>query len=165
MSVFTAVRRRQRLPSGRVMSVEVILHPGAVVILPIASAGEVLLLRQYRPSVRRWLWELPAGTLERGETPLACAKREIIEETGFAAQSWRKLASFFSAPGFCTEKLVLYAARNLRPATGELDADENLRVVRLTRRRVEALIRSGRIVDAKTLVGLLLWLGGGVPAN
>lgn len=157
--VVRLVERDFVLPNGRKTTFGVVEHPGAVAVVPVFGNGDVLLLKQFRPTIGRELWEIPAGTLEPGESPLATAKREIVEETGFAAKRWSKLGAFYSAPGFCTELLHVYAARGLSPATAELDADEILKPVRMSMKKALGLIETGAIRDAKSIAGLLLHHG------
>ena len=154
--IIRLVRRRMVLPNGRRTRFDIVEHPGAVAIVPLFANGDVMLLRQYRPSIREELYEIPAGTLEPGETPLATARREIVEETGYRARRWRKLGMFYTAPGFCTEKMHLYVARDLSPASAEADPDEILRPVRMPLRKAAAMARRGKIRDAKSIAGLLI---------
>jgi ADP-ribose pyrophosphatase len=156
--VFTLARERWRGPGGREFTRETIRHPGAVLIVPFLDAATVLAIRQFRAAARRWLLEFPAGTLERGETPLACARREVVEEVGHRARSWRRLGGVYTAPGFCTEYIHLYAASRLVPQAGVLDADEHIEVVPLALQRLQRLARSGEVEDAKTLAALALLL-------
>lgn len=153
--VLRLVLRDVKLPNGRRTTIHVVEHPGAVAILPVFDNGDVLLIRQFRPSIGTELFEIPAGTLEPGERPLATARREIVEETGFRARSWRKLAAFYTAPGFCTELMHLYVARGLRPAQAQGDPDEMIRTARMSLPRALELARRGCVRDAKSLVGLL----------
>lgn len=148
---------RVRLASGGESVREVVRHGGAVLLVPITAAGTVLLVRQHRYPTGEVLLEVPAGTLERGEDPVACAHRELDEETGFSADELIPLGEFFSAPGFCDELLYCYAARGLRPGHGlEGDHDEKLEVVELSAADALAAIESGAIRDCKTLASLLL---------
>lgn len=149
-------RLRVRLPDGSTASREVVRHPGSVALLAL-SEGRVVLVHQHRAAIGRSLWEVPAGTREPGEDALACARRELIEETGQRAETLVELARFFTAPGFCDEAMILYLARGLRPARAERPADEFLEVGRFTREETERLIDAGKIADAKTLLALALW--------
>ncbi|HWO72166.1 MAG TPA: NUDIX hydrolase [Dehalococcoidia bacterium] len=144
--------------SGLNVRREVVDHPGAVVMLPIDAEGRILWVRQYRYAAGQELLELPAGTLERGEDPEACARRELAEETGFAARHWRHLGGFFSAPGFCTEYLHVYLATDLHPEAADGDDDEDITLEALTLEESLARIDAGGIVDAKSLAALLLYL-------
>ena len=154
--IIRLVHRRMVLPNGRRTRFEIVEHPGAVAIVPLFANGDVMLLRQFRPAIQRELYEIPAGTLEPGETPLATARREIVEETGYRARRWRKLGTFYTAPGFCTEKMHLYVARDLSPAEAEADADEILRPVRMPLKKAVEMARRGKIKDAKSIAGLML---------
>jgi ADP-ribose diphosphatase len=146
-------------PGGVRVKREVVCHPGSVVMLPCMSDGRVLLVRQYRHAARQALWELPAGTLEPGENPRHAAQRELAEETGFRAGSLKHLCDFFPSPGILSEKMHLYEARGLTPSRGNPDPDERIRVRRCTRGELRKMISTGKILDAKTLVGLLWLLG------
>ena len=145
---------------------EVVGHPGAVAILAIDGDDQVLFVRQFRVAVGEALLEVPAGTLDVAadgstEDPQIAAPRELEEETGMRAGSWRLLASFFTAPGFASELMHLYLATDLRPADGDRlgpDADEHLELERMPWRDAVAAAEAGEFRDAKTLVALL-WLG------
>lgn len=130
---------------------ETIEHPGAVVILPVREDGTILFVEQYRHSVRRTMLELPAGTIEKGESPAVCAQRELQEEIGMAARDLRSLGTLLPAPGFCSEEQHVFFAKGLYPSKATPDDDEFITVVPLSRGEVEAAIRSGRLVDAKSL--------------
>jgi ADP-ribose pyrophosphatase len=153
------VARDLVLPNGRRTKFHIVLHPGAVAILPVHDNGDVVLLKQFRPSIGMEIYEIPAGTIERGEGPLATAKREIVEETGFKARRWDKIADFYTAPGFCDERMHVYVARDLTPAKADGDDDEILRPVRMTIDTALKLIRTRRIRDAKSIAGLMLYHG------
>jgi ADP-ribose pyrophosphatase len=151
------VSRDLRLPNGRRATFNIVEHPGAVAIVPVFENGDVVLLRQFRPSIGEELYEIPAGTIEKGERPLATAKREIIEETGYRARKWRKILEFYTAPGFCTELMHAYVAGGLRPASAPGDADEIIRTVRMSLEAALGLIRKNRIRDAKSIASLLMY--------
>ena len=143
---------------------EVVLHPGAVAMIPLLPDGRLLLVRQYRHAAGEMCLELPAGTLDRRpdgtvEPPEEAAPRELEEETGYRAGHWRKLAAFFTAPGFASEEMHLYLADELTPVDGYAGPapDERLELEVIPWREALALAESGGIRDAKTLVGLL-WL-------
>lgn len=142
------------LPSGRHTQREIVEHRGAVAVVPLIDRGEVLLVRQYRGAVGRELLEIPAGTVEPGETLDACLQRELAEEVGMQAGRLQHLATFYPSPGFLTESVHVYLASELTPR--QLAAEEeDLTVVRLS--LAEARARVGReIVDAKSMIGLLL---------
>jgi ADP-ribose pyrophosphatase len=154
--IFSLKTKHVVLPNGRRTLLNIVEHPGAVAIVPIFENGDVLLIRQLRVAAGGELYEIPAGTLEKGEAPVETARREIVEETGFRARSMRKLAEFFTAPGFCTEKMHLFVAKGLSAAHAEKDDDEIIRPLRLPYAKALRLVRTGRIRDAKSIVGLLL---------
>src|SRR5205807_3049111 len=114
-------------------------------ILPFDRTGKLLLIEQFRPAVGEWLLEAPAGTLERGEDPLPCAKRELIEETGFQATRWTKLGFVYTAPGFCSEKIFLYKAWDLTPKFAQADDDEVIELRKMTLSAALKAVRTGRI--------------------
>ena len=144
------------LEGGRRTIREVVEHPGAVAIL--AWDGDRLaMVRQWRHATGRALLEIPAGTLERGEAPLATARRELAEEAGLAAAAWVEGPSFFTAPGFCTELMHLYLATDLTDAFAAADDDEDLEPSRLTLPAALAAIDDGTVADAKTIAAIL-WL-------
>ena len=144
--------------SGLNVRREVVGHPGAIVVLPVDAEGRVLWVKQYRYAAGRELLELPAGTLEKDETPEATARRELAEETGFAAATWRALGGFFSAPGVCSEYLDCFLATNLHEEHADGDEDEDIEVVPLSLDESLALIDAGEVEDAKSLSGMLLYL-------
>lgn len=146
-------------PAGRATRV-VVDHPGAVAVLPLLDDGRAVLIRQFRYAIGRYLVEVPAGMLEAGEDPEAAARRELAEETGFRARRLRRLAAVYPTPGFCNERLVLFVADGLQPGRRSPEADEHLEPLVVTREEAGALVASGAIVDAKTLLALLWWLRG-----
>jgi ADP-ribose diphosphatase len=137
---------------------DVVKHPGAVVMLAVDADERILWIRQHRWAAGRELLELPAGTLEANEEPAACAKRELAEETGFAASQWQALGGFYSAPGFCDEYLHAFAASGLTPEHAEGDEDEDITLEPLTMDETLAHLDAGDIVDAKSLATLMLYL-------
>jgi ADP-ribose pyrophosphatase len=158
--IIRLVARDLVLPNGRKTRFHIVEHPGAVAIVPVHANGDVVLLKQFRPSIGEEIYEIPAGTIEKGEAPLATAKREIIEETGFRAKRWSKIAEFYTAPGFCTERMFVYVAKGLSPAQLPGDADEIIKPVRLSIDAAMKLIRTQKIRDAKTIAGLMIYHGG-----
>jgi len=135
---------------------EIVEHPGAVAIVAIDREGMLTLVRQRREAVRKVLLELPAGTLEEGESPLDCARRELEEETGLTGGSWREREVFYTTPGFCREQMHLFFAEDLDAGPAQPEADEQLDLVRWSTTEIESRLRE--IEDAKTLVGLLTFL-------
>jgi len=137
---------------------EIVEHPGAVAIVAVDSDGFVTLVRQLREPARQRLLELPAGTAEAGEEPLATARRELAEECGLRGGEWRELASFWTTPGFCRERMTLFAAEGVERGEASPAEDEELELVRWP--LAEVRDRLGEIEDAKSLAGLLLYLQG-----
>lgn len=143
------------LPNQKTVQKTVIRHPGAVAMVPLADDGDVVLVEQYRFAVAQNMLEIPAGTLEPGEDPIACAERELQEEAGFFPGDLTHLGEIFVAPGITDERIQLYLARNLRPSSLPPDADELIRVVRMPFSEAIIQIHGGQIRDAKTIIGLL----------
>jgi ADP-ribose pyrophosphatase len=144
------------LPSGRTATREIVEHPGAVGILPW-DGERLALVRQWRHATGAIMLEIPAGTLEPGEAPRATAERELGEECGLAADRWEDGPSFFTAPGFCTERLTLFLATGLREARVDAPEDEELELSWLPLADAVAAVEDGRIIDAKSVAGVL-WL-------
>lgn len=149
---------RVRMANGHEVTREVVEHSGAVTIVAVDAAGRVLLVSQHRYPTGRALLELPAGTLEPGEDPLACAVRELEEETGFRAGRIERLGGFFVAPGYCTEYIHVYLATNLEPGTPGGDEDEDIEVRPMPLEEVLGFADTGELEDAKSLASLLLYL-------
>lgn len=149
-----------RLPSGRIVTREVVEHPGAVAVVGITAERLILLLRQSHHPIGKTLLGLPAGTLEPGETAEACARRELEEETGYRAGRLTLLASFFTSPGYTNERLIVFRADYCVPAGRDLDPDELIALAPTPLSEVPRLLAPGpeQIQDAKTLIGLLLLL-------
>jgi ADP-ribose pyrophosphatase len=149
-------------PNGHKHSRDVIRHNGSVVMLAVdestnAADPEIILERQYRHAAGQFLLELPAGSREPNETPLAAAKRELIEETGFRARRWTVLLRYFASPGFLGEWMQIYLARDLRPGTATPELDEQIEIVRMPLSQAMKLIAEGKIHDGKTIIGLSLY--------
>ncbi|MCK6263450.1 NUDIX hydrolase [Vibrio sp. ZSDE26] len=143
------------LPNGQNISHTTISHPGAAVILPISSNGELVLINQFRPSLKKWLLELPAGTIEADEQPLQCAQRELEEETGYSAKEWIALGQVTPLAGFCDEIQHLYVAKNLEKTSRfDCDLDEVIEVVTMPIEQVNQFIINDTITDAKTIACL-----------
>ncbi len=142
------------LPDGRKATREIVLHPGAVAILPILSDGKVLLVRQHRSAIGRSLWEIPAGKLDQeGESPLDCAKRELREETGYEAADWEEVFGFYTSPGFTNERIVLFRAMGLTRVTDPLPGEISVQK-KFALDEIVDMILSGEIEDAKTILAL-----------
>ena len=154
--VFEVHDEQWRMPDGKKMQRHTIRHPGAVAIVALDTDGRAALVRQFRPATGKYLLEIPAGTLEKGEAPLACAKRELIEEIGFSAKKWKKIGSIYTAPGFCSEIIHLYQAWELSPAHAEQDEDEDISPPAfMTPDELRKALAAGKICDGKTMSGLL----------
>ena len=126
-------------------------------ILPILADGRIVLIRQFRHAVGRFIYEIPAGTTEPGEPLLRCAKRELGEETGYSASRWRRICRFYPAPGISTERMELYVARGLKPLAEKtaMDQDEQITLHIVSAKEALRLAQTNRIVDAKSLIGIL----------
>ncbi|HEY48040.1 MAG: hypothetical protein AMJ88_03560 [Anaerolineae bacterium SM23_ 63] len=152
-----AVRIEQvEKPSGETMRVDVVEHHGAVVLIPVDDEGRIWFVEQYRHPTGKWLLELPAGTLDPGEEPEVCAVRECREEIGMSPGQLTPLGGTFLAPGYSTEYLQFYLAKDLRRAPLTPDHDEDLNIVRLTWDEATDRITRGELEDAKSLAGLFL---------
>jgi ADP-ribose pyrophosphatase len=159
--VFTVSVDRVTYPDGRTVNMEVVRHPGSVVLIPAPAPARVVLVRQYRYVVEKWLWELPAGTLEPNERPEAAALRECHEEIGKIADRAQHLATFYPSPGFCDEAMHFFLLTELRErraneAPAAQDPDELLNVKEFSVAEARQMIRKGEIVDMKTALGLTL---------
>lgn len=133
-------------------------HPGAVVILPLIDKNHLLMIKNERPCVNKTLWELPAGTLEEGESPETTAARELIEETGYQAKELKPMTEFYTTPGFCNEKMYAFTATELKHVGQDLDDGENIEVIPLHWNDAKQMIANHQIEDAKTLAALLYYL-------
>jgi len=154
--VFSLVRENVTLDNGVTTDMEFVEHPGATAIIPMLSDSRVLLLRQYRHSLREYIWEIPAGTLDPEEEMIDCAKRELIEETGYAAEQWQKLGEITPVPGYSDERIYIYLATGLQPARQDLDKDEIIKVHKIEFSEAVEMIMRGDIQDAKSITGLLM---------
>ncbi|MDN5752432.1 MAG: NUDIX hydrolase [Nitrosospira sp.] len=143
-----------RLPDGKVRVREYITHPGAVVIIPLLDNGELVLERQHRYPLHRDFYELPAGKIDSGEDPLLCAQRELLEETGYTAESWRHITTLHPCIGYSDEKLIYYLAKGLTFEGAALDEGEHLEAFTLTLITALEWVKTGKITDNKTVSGL-----------
>jgi ADP-ribose pyrophosphatase len=149
--VFRFVEQEIARDDGRIMTIDKVEHPGAVVILPVDHDGLIVVLKQFRPALMRTIYELPAGTLEPGEEPELCARRELAEEIGQAAARWVSLGQLYPAPGFCDEVQHLFFATDLSDSRAAMDEHEVIEPERMTVAEVEAAVASGEFMDAKSL--------------
>ncbi len=146
------VEKPVTLPTGKTIIHTTILHPGAAVILPMLANGEIVLVRQFRPSLNKWLLELPAGTIDPGEDPLSCAQRELEEETGYRAQHMQAIGQCTPMAGFCDEIQHFFIAQQLSsPKQLALDEDEVIQVISLSLTEIEQAICQDELTDAKTI--------------
>lgn len=154
--VFDIDRDRVRMPNGREVTVDVIRHPPSVVIIPVPEPGHVILIRQFRYAVQRWLWELPAGTVDEGETPEAATRRECHEEIALVPDTVVRLAAFYPTPGYCDEEMIFFRVSGLNEPDepAEVDDDEDIEPKTVTVAEAREMVRRGEITDMKTVVGL-----------
>ncbi|MFN3366298.1 MAG: NUDIX domain-containing protein [Exiguobacterium mexicanum] len=155
--IFNVEKHVVSLPNGGTSVRELVYHNGAVAVLVVDEDDRIVLVEQYRKAFESMSLEIPAGKLEVGEEPLASAKRELEEETGFTAENLEKIFSFYGAPGFCSERVDVYVARGLTAGVMNLDEDEFLQVQRFTFDEAVDLLASGRITDAKTIMAIQWW--------
>ena len=144
-------------PSGFEIKRYIVHHRGSAVMMPVDDRKRVLLVRQYRLPAGRMLWELPAGSIDPGEKPLQTARRELVEETGYRAKKWTKLAEFYPSPGFLTEKMTIYLVTGLTPGEPKPMEDERIETRWFTKKELRDLIASNKILDSKTMIGFLYW--------
>jgi len=135
----------------------VVRHRGSAVMMAVDERNRILLVKQYRLPADGYLWELPAGKVDPGETPLQTARRELIEETGYRARKWTRLASFFVSPGYVQERMTIYPAQGLTAGKSTPMEDERIETKWFSAPQVGRMIRSGKIEDAKTLIGYHAW--------
>ena len=158
--VFAVEVERRLFPNGQTHEVEIVRHPPSIVLLAVEDDGRVVLVRQYRPSVGKEMWELPAGSLHEGETAESAAERECEEEIGRVPARLERLAGLFPAPGFCDEELIFFRASGLRtpdPDSGRApDEDEDIHAEAFPLEEARAMVKRGVIVDLKTAFGLTL---------
>jgi ADP-ribose pyrophosphatase len=153
--VLTLNLEQVRLPNGKVAELEIAHHPGGAAVVAIDAERRVCLLRQFRHAAGGWLTELPAGKLDGGEPPLECARRELAEEAGVRARRWEKLGEFYSSPGVLTEVIHLFLAHDLEPADASPEEHEVLEASWVPVQEAMDLAASGRLQDAKSVIGLL----------
>lgn len=154
--VFKLQRENVTLNNGVTVDLDIIHHPGASAMIPMSGNDSVILIRQYRHAIKDFIWEIPAGTLDPDETPLECAKRELIEETGFSANTWQKLGEITPVPGYSNELIHMFLAADLLPAEQNLDKDEMLDVHEIPLGKAVEMIHEGVIRDSKTIAGLFM---------
>jgi len=156
--VFDVDRDRVRMPNGREVTVDVVRHPKSVVLVPVPSPGHVILVRQFRYAVNAFLWELPAGSVDEGESPEQAARRECHEEIGLVPETIVRLAAMYPTPGYCDEEMVFFRLSNLEEPTeaAAMDEDEDIEAKTFELREARDMVRRGEITDMKTVAGLAL---------
>ena len=158
--VFKTRSDRVRLPNGRETTMDVVRHPASVILVPMPDPERVILVRQYRYAVDRWLWELPAGNVEPGEDPEAAARRECAEETGWSAATVERIGAFYPTPGYCDEEMIFYRLTGLTAASGfSLDVDEVLEPRTFGLEEAGRTVAEAPVADMKTVLGLRLVRG------
>jgi ADP-ribose pyrophosphatase len=167
-SIFDVRRDKVREPGGVVVTRDVVVHFGSIVLVPVLDDGRILLVRQYRHATNQSLWELVAGRTERGENPARAARRELVEETGYTGRRFRRLIEFFPTPGFVSERMVLFLVERLKPGTARPEDDEKIEVGAFSLAELERRIHRGAIRDGKTIAGVLYYsrfLAGARPSR
>jgi 8-oxo-dGTP pyrophosphatase MutT (NUDIX family) len=154
--IFDVILEKVTLPNGAVKDREIVRHPGAAAMVPLLDDGRVVLIKQYRHAVREFVWESPAGTLEPEEAPMACARRELVEETGYEAANLEKLTEILPAPGYTDEHIYIFLATGLKAVHQRLEDDEVLELQPTVLETALAMVAQGEIRDAKTIAGLFL---------
>ena len=159
--IFSVQIETLTLPKGHELKAEIVRHPGSVVLIPVTDEGTIILVRQYRPPLGRWAWELPAGSLKPGEDVEQAARRECHEEIGLVPGRLDKLGAFYPTPGYCDEEMTFFRATDLRQAwdgddAAQPDEDEDIETRAFSVDELRSMIRSGDIIDLKTLGGLSL---------
>jgi ADP-ribose pyrophosphatase len=156
-SLFRVTEDEAEDRTGWKMKRSIVRHHGSAVMMAVDAKNRVMLVRQYRLPAGQYLWELPAGKLDEGESPLQAAKRELIEETGLRAKTWKKLTTFFPSPGYVEEKMTIYLATDLTQGEAQPMEDERIETRWFTKKELRDLIASNKILDAKTMIGFLHW--------
>jgi ADP-ribose pyrophosphatase len=156
--VFSIDRDRVKMPNGRTVTVDVVRHSQSVVLVPVPEPGQVILVRQYRYPVNAFLWELPAGSVDQGESPEQAARRECHEEIGLLPSTVVRLGAMYPTPGYCNEEMVFFRLSGLETTDEKaaVDEDEDIEAKTFDLRDARDMIRRGEITDMKTLVGLTL---------
>lgn len=158
--VITLEHKKIPLPNGYIVKMDVIKHLGAALIVPFLNRDKVILLRQYRPVIQKYLYELPAGTAEKGESDLTTAKRELIEETGYSAGKMTLMGHIYPVPGYSTEKIAIYKAEKLKPVKYHAEEDEVISLQIVNKATVRKMFKKGQLTDAKTICAFAMcsWL-------
>ena len=156
------VRRNRavKLPNGRIIRITFINHPGAVIIAPFLNKDTVVMMRQFRPALKKYIYELPAGTLDPHESIATCARRELLEETGLKTKKLTKLGSIYPVPGYSTEVIYIYKAEQLTLTEAQPEEYEVIETIPMTKSKVRQLMAQGKLMDAKSICTLAFcgWL-------
>lgn len=155
--IFAVFHERALDPSGFEIERDIVRHSGSAVMMPVDDKRRVLLVRQFRLPAQQNLWEIPAGRLDPGETPLKAARRELEEETGLKAKKWTRLARFYPSPGYVDELMTLFLAEDLTQGKPKPMDDERIETRWFARAELDGMIRDGKINDGKTIIGFLTW--------
>lgn len=155
--LFSIVEEVATDPSGFEIKRAIVRHPGSAVMMAVDDHDRVLLVRQFRLPAEAELWELPAGRLDPGESPLEAAKRELREETGYTAKNWSELAAFWASPGYVQEKMTVFLAQELTEGKQETMEDERIEIRWFDKDDVRQMIRAGEITDGKTMISYFMW--------
>lgn len=147
-----------RLPNGHVMKLEKAISREVALVVPLTEDNKIVILKQYRPVIKKWLYEFPAGIIEKGERPVAAAKREVEEETGFVCKNIKKLGGFFSSPGFSNEFVHVFVAECRKESEQKLEPAENIYVCTMPAKKVIEMAKKGRVINGHALCALLLSL-------
>jgi ADP-ribose pyrophosphatase len=156
-SLFRVTEDEAQDRTGWKMKRSIVRHNGSAVMMAVDEKSRVMLVRQYRLPANQFLWELPAGKTDDGESVLQAARRELIEETGLRAKKWKKLVAFYPSPGYVEEKMTIFLATELTAGESKPMEDERIETRWFSKKEVRELIASNKIVDAKTMIGFLFW--------
>lgn len=160
--IFDFVREKVTLPNGITRLYDFVKHRGAVVVIPIIAKDKAIIIRQFRIAINQYIYELPAGSIDKGENPTACAKRELTEETGYRASAVKKIGKLIPCPGYSTEILHIFKATGLKKTEiAEKDPDEIIETMIVSRAQIRKMFKSGKMSDAKTIASFAMigWLG------
>ena len=154
--IFELVSENVTLDNGVTTDMEFVHHPGATAIVPMLNETEIILIKQYRHTLRDYIWEIPAGTLDPNESAITCAQRELTEETGYSAKNWQQLGEITPVPGYSDERIWIFLANEMQEVAQNLDEDEIVNVHNVRFEKAIEMIHRGEIQDGKTIAGLFL---------
>lgn len=139
------------LPNGKIIHISYIHHPGAVIVAPLLNSNTVVLLRQFRPALGQYIYELPAGTIDPAEKPLSCVQRELLEETGYCAKKFKKLGEIYPVPGYSTEVIHMFKAEGLIPGEAQPEDYEVIDLKSVSKVQIQKMFKQGKMMDAKSI--------------